>query len=96
MHGLRQRGLGASDAAPNKPRFEIDPWEQIRDYQHATTYAQSRGGVDADRIGVWGSSYSGAHTYVVAAIDRRVKAVVRPGAAHSGSALVRVLVRVDP
>ena len=31
------RGFGASDAAPGKPRQEIDPWEQIRDYQHAIT-----------------------------------------------------------
>ena len=69
------RGLGESDAAPGKPRGEIDPWEQIRDYQHAISYAQLRPEVDAARIGVWGSSYSAAHAYVVAAIDRRVKAV---------------------
>ncbi len=66
------RGFGASGAAPGKPRQEIDPWEQIRDYQHAITYAQSRREVDASRIAVWGSSYSGAHAYVVGAIDRRV------------------------
>ena len=41
------RGFGASDAAPGKPRQEIDPWEQIRDYQHAITYAQTRPEVDA-------------------------------------------------
>src|ERR1700760_4744877 len=69
------RGLGASDTAPGKPRQEIDPWEQVRDYQNAITYAQGRPDVDADRIGVWGSSLSGAHAYVVAATDRRVKAV---------------------
>src|SRR4051794_15267674 len=77
------RGFGASDAAPGKPRLEIDPWEQVRDYQHAVTYAQAREDVDAERIGVWGSSYSGAHSYVVGAIDRRVKAArrARPGLA---------------
>ena len=32
--------------------------------------------VDAERIGVWGSSYSGGHVLVVGAIDRRVKCVV--------------------
>lgn len=46
------RGLGESDAAPGKPRQEIDPWEQIRDYQHAITYAQMRPEVDANRIAV--------------------------------------------
>ena len=65
------RGFGDSGTAPGKPRQEIDPWEQIRDYQHAITYAQMRPEVDAHRIGVWGSSYSGAHSYVVGAIDRQ-------------------------
>jgi dienelactone hydrolase len=69
------RGFGASDTAPGKPRQEIDPWDQVRDYQHAITYAQARPDVDASRIGVWGSSYAGGNAFVVAAIDRRVKAV---------------------
>ncbi|MFD5029785.1 alpha/beta hydrolase [Streptomyces sp. NPDC058220] len=69
------RGFGDSDTAPGKPPYEIDPWEQIRDYQHAITYAQNRPEVDPDRIGVWGSSFSGGHAFVVAAVDQRVKAV---------------------
>ncbi|MCZ4590088.1 hypothetical protein HJ581_0047035 [Rhodococcus opacus] len=43
--------------------------------QHAITYAQGRADVDASRIGVWSSSYAGGNAFVVAAIDRRVKAV---------------------
>src|SRR4051812_18459411 len=70
------RGLGASDAAPGKPRQEIDPWEQIRDYQHAITYAQMRREVDANRIGVWGSSYSAGHPHGGAAPDPPRKAGV--------------------
>jgi fermentation-respiration switch protein FrsA (DUF1100 family) len=89
------RGFGASDAAPGKPRQEIDPWEQIRDYQHAITYAQLRPEVDASRIGVWGSSYSGAHSYVVAAIDRRVKAVCGQVPLVSGRRAFEMLVRID-
>jgi fermentation-respiration switch protein FrsA (DUF1100 family) len=89
------RGLGASDAAPGKPRLELDPWEQVRDYQHAITYAQSRPDIDADRIGVWGSSYSGAHSYVVAAIDRRVKAVCGQVPLVSGRRAFEMLVRID-
>ncbi|PVG82095.1 acetylxylan esterase [Nocardioides gansuensis] len=69
------RGFGASDTAVGKPRQELDPWDQIHDTQHAITYAQGRPEVDASRIGVWGSSYSGGNAFVVAAIDRRVKAV---------------------
>jgi hypothetical protein len=89
------RGFGASDVAPGKPRQEIDPWEQIRDYQHAITYAQGLDGIDADRIGVWGSSYSGAHAYVVGAIDRRVKAVCGQVPLVSGRRTFETLVRVD-
>ncbi|HTF46100.1 MAG TPA: alpha/beta fold hydrolase, partial [Pseudonocardia sp.] len=65
------RNFGASDG---EPRQEIDPWAQVRDYRHAITYAGTRPDVDPSRIGVWGSSYSGGHVLVVAAIDRRVKA----------------------
>jgi len=89
------RGFGASDAAARKPRQEIDPWEQIRDYQHAITYAQSRPDVDASRIGVWGSSLSGAHSFVVAAIDRRVKAVCGQVPGLSGRRAFESSVRMD-
>jgi fermentation-respiration switch protein FrsA (DUF1100 family) len=89
------RGFGASDAAPGRPRQEIDPWEQIRDYQHAITYAQLRPEVDVSRIGVWGSSYSAAHSYVVAAIDRRVQAVCGQVPLVSGRRAFEMLVRID-
>src|SRR6266567_2249442 len=32
--------------------------------------------VDAERIGIWGSSYSGGHVLCVGALDRRVRCVV--------------------
>ncbi len=52
------RNFGASDG---KVRQEIDPWQQIRDYRDAITFAETLAATDADRIGVFGSSYSGAH-----------------------------------
>jgi len=67
------RNFGESDG---EPRLEIDPWVQVRDYRHAITYARTRHEVNQDRIGIWGSSYSGGHVLVVGAIDRRVKCVV--------------------
>ena len=51
--------------------------------------------VDGDRIGVWGSSYSGAHVLVVGAIDRRVKCVVAQVPLISGHENARRLVRAD-
>jgi len=85
------RNFGASDG---EPRQEIDPWAQVRDYRHAITYAGTLPEVD-DRIGVWGSSYSGGHVLVVAAIDRRVKAVVAQVPLVSGHDNFRALVRAD-
>jgi fermentation-respiration switch protein FrsA (DUF1100 family) len=86
------RNFGASDG---EPRQEIDPWQQVRDYRHAITYACTLDEVDPDRIGVWGSSYSGGHVLVVGAIDRRVKAVVSQVPLVSGSANIAELVRAD-
>jgi dienelactone hydrolase len=86
------RNFGASDG---EPRQEIDPWEQVRDYRHAITYAQTLKEVDADRIGIWGSSYSGGHVIVVGAIDRRVKCVVAQVPLVSGHQNARRIVRAD-
>ncbi len=86
------RGFGASDG---QPRQEIDPWAQVRDYRHAITYASTVPGVDPQRSGIWGSSYSGGHVLVVAAIDRRVKAVVSQVPLVSGHDNLRALVRAD-
>src|SRR5450755_4497013 len=94
LHALvfDNRNFGASDG---EPRQEIDPWAQVRDYRHAITYASTRPEVDASRIGIWGSSYSGGHVLVVAAIDRRVKAVVSQVPLVSGHDNLRALVRAD-
>ena len=86
------RCFGASDG---EPRQEIDPWAQVRDYRHAITYASTLPEVSPQRIGVWGSSYSGGHVMVVAAIDRRVKAVVSQVPLISGHDNLRALVRAD-
>ena len=70
------RGFGSSDCAPSQPRYETIPSLQISDIQDAVTYAQTRKEVDASKIGVWGSSYSGGNCLQVADCDRRVKACI--------------------
>jgi fermentation-respiration switch protein FrsA (DUF1100 family) len=67
------RNFGDSDG---EPRQEVDPWGQIRDYRHAITYASSLSEVDENRIGIWGTSYTGGHVLVVGASDKRVNCVV--------------------
>jgi fermentation-respiration switch protein FrsA (DUF1100 family) len=86
------RNFGASDG---EPRQEIDPWAQVRDYRHAITWAQARPEVDPDRIGVWGSSYSGGHVLVLGAIDKRIGCVVAQVPLVSGLRNIQRLVRQD-
>ncbi len=86
------RNFGASDGTP---RQEIDPWEQVRDYRDAITFAETLEETDAERIGIWGSSYSGGHVLVVGAIDRRVKCVVSQVPLISGHENARRLIRAD-
>jgi fermentation-respiration switch protein FrsA (DUF1100 family) len=86
------RNFGASDG---EPRQEIDPWRQVCDYRDAITYAETLEETDPNRIGIWGSSYSGGHVLVVGAIDRRVKCVVSQVPLASGHDNARRLVRAD-
>jgi fermentation-respiration switch protein FrsA (DUF1100 family) len=67
------RSFGASGG---EPRQKISPRDQIEDYRNALTWLSRRPEIDADRLGVWGSSFSGGHVLQVAAYDTRVKAVV--------------------
>ncbi len=67
------RNFGDSGGAP---RQEADPWAQVRDMRDAISLAITLPGVDPERLGLWGTSYSGGHALTVAALDRRVKAVV--------------------
>jgi hypothetical protein len=67
------RGLGDSEG---EPRQEINPWAQARDYRYALTWLSQQPGIDRDRLGIWGSSFSGGEVLVVGAVDPRVKVVL--------------------
>lgn len=67
------RNFGASDG---EPRNDIDPWAQVMDWRRAVSYLESHPKVDRQRIGIWGTSFSGGHALVLAATDRRVRCVV--------------------
>jgi fermentation-respiration switch protein FrsA (DUF1100 family) len=72
---------GRSDGLP---RQELDPVLQQRGYRDAITFLCGHELVDPERIGIWGTSYSGGHVLNVAAHDRRVKAVVSQAMTVSG------------
>jgi fermentation-respiration switch protein FrsA (DUF1100 family) len=57
-------------------RGEIDPLQQVTDMREAVTWIGMQPGIDPDRIGLWGTSYSGGHVIALGAHDRRVKCVV--------------------
>jgi fermentation-respiration switch protein FrsA (DUF1100 family) len=77
------RGWGDSGG---EPRHDVNPWQQIEDWRRAVSYLQERPEVDPDRIGIWGTSYSGGHAIVLGATDRRVKAVVAQAPTIDGHA----------
>lgn len=66
------RGFGESEG----PRGRLIPWEQVRDIRNAITFLQCQPQVDPGRIGVWGTSYGGAHAPCVAGVDSRVRCAV--------------------
>jgi predicted acyl esterase len=71
------RHLGASDG---EPRQHLDPRRQIADYRSAVDAVsyldEYEGLIDAERIAIWGISYSGGHVLAVGALDSRVKCIV--------------------
>jgi uncharacterized protein len=79
------RGFGASEGL----RGDIDPEEQIADYGTALDRLEAEEGVDAGRLGVWGTSYSGGHVLCVAARDARVRAAVAQVPTISGGETAR-------
>ncbi|MDD3763138.1 MAG: alpha/beta hydrolase [Nevskiales bacterium] len=86
------RNFGSSDGTP---RLESDPWLQVQGYRDAITFAGLQPEIDRERIGIWGTSYSGGHVLPVAALDKRVKAVVSQVPFISGLANARRVFREE-
>jgi fermentation-respiration switch protein FrsA (DUF1100 family) len=78
-----------------EPRQEVDPLLQRRGYRDAITFLSLRAEIDSQRIGIFGTSYSGGHVLEVGAHDRRVKCVVSQIPAISGFEAFRRGVRAD-
>lgn len=84
------RYLGASDGAP---RQLIDIRKQLEDWAAAIASARAMPGVDPDRIGLWGSSFSGGHVLLAAARDERIAAVSAQCPMLDGAASARMLAK---
>ena len=67
------RHFGASEG---EPRQLLDIARQLEDWRAAVAFARSRPELDAARVALWGTSFSGGHVLRIAAEDSRVAAVV--------------------
>ncbi len=77
------------------PRSETDPWRQVADMREAISFARTLPEVDAERIGIWGTSYAGGHVLTVGGLDDRVKCVVSQVPLTSGSRTFEAWVPAD-
>jgi dienelactone hydrolase len=59
-----------------EPRQRFRKREQLEDWRSAVAFARTLGGVDAERIVLWGFSFSGGHAVEAAAADRRIAATL--------------------
>ncbi len=82
------RGFGDSDGSP---RQVLDVKAQLDDYRAAIAHARALPDVDADRIVVWGSSFSGGHAITLAAEDHRIAAAIAQAPFTDGVATLRAV-----
>lgn len=59
-----------------EPRQLLSPTKQLEDWMAALAFVRGLEQVDGSRLGIWGSSFGGAHVIHVAAQDHGVSAVV--------------------
>ncbi len=79
------RHFGASEG---EPRQLLDIDRQLADWRAAVAFARGLEGVDAARIALWGTSFSGGHVLVTAAEDARIAAVIAQAPHTEGLASV--------
>jgi dienelactone hydrolase len=66
-------GFGASDG---EPRQRPAPSVQLEGYRDAIAWLGAQRSVDADRIGIWGSSFSGGEVIILASEDLHIACAV--------------------
>ena len=82
--GVRQMGLRDAAVRHAKLRRRGEPnrincLEQVEDTKNAITFMQGLDEVDADRIGLIGSSFGATVTVYTAGVDERVSAAISSG-----------------
>ena len=85
------KGWGDSDG----PKSRLSPYGRVIDSQAALTFLGAQPMVDADRLGIYGTSYGGATVVWTAAVDPRVKTVVSVVGIGHGHRWMRSVRRPD-
>jgi pimeloyl-ACP methyl ester carboxylesterase len=63
-------------ASGGEPRGQLFPHDMVEDYRNAITWACQQPQVNPERVGLWGTSFSGGLATHAATVDKRVRAVV--------------------
>jgi dienelactone hydrolase len=93
---VRDESVTTGDKARRELREVVDPLDQATDIFNAVHWAMGEPMVDVNRVGLWGTSFSGGLVAYVAARDPRIKAIVsqvayfgQPLAKYTPEALTR-------
>ena len=77
------RNFGDSEGAP---RQLLDIRMQLQDWTVAVAYSRTLAGIDHNRIGLWGTSFSGGHVIATAArLPLCSASSARPSARHNAT-----------
>jgi uncharacterized protein len=85
------KGWGESEGSPSR----LAPYSRVYDVQSALTFMTTLPQVNAERLGIYGTSYGGATVVWVGAIDERVKCIVSVVGIGHGKRWMRSVRRPD-
>ena len=85
------KGWGNSEGPPTR----LAPHSRVADVQAALTFLELQSSVDAEQLGLYGTSYGGATVVWTGAIDPRVKCVVSVVGVGNGERWMRSVRRPD-
>ncbi|MGB7756018.1 MAG: alpha/beta fold hydrolase [Salinisphaera sp.] len=80
-------------ASGGRPRQLLSVSAQLADWSAAIAAVREIEGVDAERIALWGTSFSGGHVIAAGAADKRVAAISAQGPMMDGRAAVLNVLR---
>lgn len=58
------------------PRNLVNPFRHIQDWRSAIAYVRTLKSINTEKIGLWGTSFSGGHVIVVASKDPKIAAII--------------------